>query len=745
MEEMDGSNYNLVTGTLRPSKSRIITGILVTFVALLLVLSITFVVLYIHEKNTGDANVGNSPGARKVVNVPTTSGKTFRHSKIDKVCYNKSCIVAAGEISKKLDPTVNPCDDFYQYSCGGFVKNNFIPDEFSSLSSFTIVNERVQDKIANFLNNGYSKKISGTAIGKMFDYYHSCMNVKYIENSDQFLIHKLLNTYVTNLINELPSLEITLGRVLGNFGQGVLVTCGVTPVPEDTSRNKLAVGGGVVGMIQKLSMTDEDQPEENVLEEGYKQYMNKTFQLLGYSSFVDVLQIEKKFLSIRYHGDKKNNYPREMTVAKLKKYTEHKFDWLVYLNEVMKVAGKSINEDTEVLVYSPAKLKLIIDFMTKYQARTIANEIAWVIVNSMMTALPKGFRDARNDYVSLVTGVESPLTRRRTCVEETNLYFEYPIAKLYGEKYVSEEARKRAFNLFHEIRMQFIEGLNELQWMDYTSRAKARLKLEKMKESVGYPLFVKDTAKLNKMYKTYLVDGNDFFNNKLRVLKARFVEYLKTMDSPPDDKRFPSPPTAVNAYYYPLKNKMYILAGILEKPFYEPDHLKALNYGSIGMVVGHEMTHGFDFKGRLYDEKGNLKPWMTTKAKHNFLTKAICLLKEYNNTYVYGRKLNGLLTLSENIADNGGLKYAYRAYMKWRKTNGEEAKLPGLNFNNEQLFFIAFAQTWCTKYRNKVIDYNLKHDPHSLDPARVRVPLSNFPQFSKAFNCKAPKHTCVLW
>ncbi|XP_046850631.1 membrane metallo-endopeptidase-like 1 [Xenia sp. Carnegie-2017] len=580
----------------------------------------------------------------------------------------------------------------------------------------------------------------------MFNYYTSCMNVKYIENSGKVLIRNLLKTYISTPLNANWTLEKILGRVLRDFGVGVLVSSDVTPLPYNTSVNKITVGGGIVGTIKKSSMTDEDQPRELVLQEAYRRYMNTTFKLLGiHSSVSDVLQIERIFLTLKYYLNKTGNFTKEMTVAELNEQSHGKFNWTIYFNEVLSAVGKSVVNDTQVLVYSPAKLQLIVRFMAQHSKETITREITWVLVNNMIAALPEDFRNARNKYVSVVSGVETPPARRRLCVDETNKYFEYPIAKLYAERYLSQNARQRVFDLFYEVRKQFSEGLKELEWMDDKTRAGARLKLMKMKESVGYPLFVQDTAKLNKMYENYLVNNTNFFDNKLKVLKARVIDRLKALDNQPDDQRFPAPPVAVNAFYYPLKNKIYVLAGILNKPFYGPEQLKALNYGSIGMIVGHEITHGFDAFGSNYDEKGNLRQWMTEKAKNNFDARSQCLVNVYNSTYVYGRKLDGKMTLSENIADNGGLKYAYRAYMKWRETNGEEAKLPGLDFTNEQLFFIAFGQTWCSKYRSEVIDYNLKYDSHSLNPARVRVPLSNFPQFSKAFNCKAPKHDCVLW
>lgn len=183
----------------------------------------------------------------------------------------------------------------------------------------------------------------------------------------------------------------------------------------------------------------------------------------------------------------------------------------------------------------------------------------------------------------------------------------------------------------------------------------------------------------------------------------------------------------------------------MKGPFYRYNQLQALNYGSLGMVIGHEIAHGFDTSGIYFDKDGNFKQWMGT-SKREFTKKTKCFINIYNNARVYGKKLNGTKTLDESIADNVGIKYSYRAYKELLATNGQESKLPGLDYTNEQLFFISFAQTWCTKYLNiEVIDYSIANDVHSLNPARAEITLSNFPEFYEAFNCKKPEKYCTLW
>ncbi|CAB3997560.1 neprilysin-2 isoform X1 [Paramuricea clavata] len=266
-----------------------------------------------------------------------------------------------------------------------------------------------------------------------------------------------------------------------------------------------------------------------------------------------------------------------------------------------------------------------------------------------------------------------------------------------------------------------------------------------MKEWIGFPSFIKNPVKLNKFYENVQVNQYTVLQNTLSIFKDQVLKKINKLGKPPDNSRFLLPPLTVNALYNPLTNAMAILAGILQPPFYKDDRLKALNYGSLGMIVGHEMTHGFDNIGSQFDENGNARQWWTKKSRENFVKRATCLVEEYNKVKIFGYKVDGKKTLSENIADNGGLKYAFKAYQKWRDIHGNEEKLPALPFNNDQLFFIGFAQLWCAKYTKEGARNLMDVSTHCLDPVRVRVPLSNFPEFSKAFECPLPNNTCTLW
>ncbi|CAB4020758.1 endothelin-converting enzyme-like 1, partial [Paramuricea clavata] len=296
----------------------------------------------------------------------------------------------------------------------------------------------------------------------------------------------------------------------------------------------------------------------------------------------------------------------------------------------------------------------------------------WNAIRELISTLPVAFRDAYDKYKKDY-GVEHPIDRWETCCTLTNRAFEYATTLLYVNEYVSEEAMETVGELFTEIKNQFINGLKEQDWMDDATRAQAHLKLDKMRKNIGYPPFIKDPGKLNKFYENVDVSKSQLLQNQLSFIRDNAMKKLDTLGRLPDDKKYVIPmssiyiwntnvrsknhhivnsnivktqmeatlwflesPLEVNAYYYPPVNGMTVLAGILQPPFYRGDTLKALTYGSLGTIVGHEITHGFDKQGSQFDENGNIRSWWTKRSHNNFVKRSKCLIKQYNKVKVYG-------------------------------------------------------------------------------------------------------------
>ncbi|CAB3988922.1 endothelin-converting enzyme 2 isoform X2 [Paramuricea clavata] len=331
--------------------------------------------------------------------------------------------------------------------------------------------------------------------------------------------------------------------------------------------------------------------------------------------------------------------------------------------------------DQKLMIVYPDAIKNIVLWLKDKPKSLLANEIIWNVFRGLINALPEAFREAQEKYIQSDFGIKITASRWETCTGLTDSYFAYATALLYVNENLSEDARiKAAAEMFTEIKNQFIDGLEEQTWMDNATRAQARLKLKKMKKLIGFPTFIKNPVKLNKFYKNVQVNQYRVLQNTLSVWKDQVLKEMNKLGKPPNNSRFLMPPLTVNAFYVPSANAMTILAGILQPPFYKDDRLKALNYGSLGMVVGHEITHGFDDSGIEFDENGNLRQWWTKKSKENFVKRSTCLVEEYNKVKIFDYKVDGNKTLSENIADNGGLKYAFRLKAEGRGRLKAEAQ-----------------------------------------------------------------------
>lgn len=276
------------------------------------------------------------------------------------------------------------------------------------------------------------------------------------------------------------------------------------------------------------------------------------------------------------------------------------------------------------------------------------------------------------------------------------------------------------------------------------------LQAENLIENVGYPDYIVDVNYMAKMYKEIKIHPKTFFDNDILTTKILNLQKLSRAGTMVDKSEWPFPPTMLNAFYSYNENKMVFPAAILQPPFYNVLYPRAINYGAIGGVMGHEITHGFDDTGKLYDSKGNRRKWWSNYTLANFQSNARCLEDQYGNFTFYGIKVNGKRTLSENIADNGGVKVALEAYRKWVREHWEEPRLAGMMLTNEQVFFISFARNWCSHYSERAASVTTKYGVHSPMPWRVNGTLRNFPEFSKAFNCPLgspmnPVKKCRVW
>ncbi|CAB3978301.1 endothelin-converting enzyme 1-like [Paramuricea clavata] len=524
----------------------------------------------------------------------------------------------------------------------------------------------------------------------------------------------------------------------------------------------------------------------------YEDYMAKVAVLLGANPKIaklhmkQVMEFETNLAHITASAeDKADGIYRRMKIKELI-HRVPQFPWLQHLKYIF--PGAHISKTDVVLATSPKYLRQVTKLIKHTQKRTLSNYLVWQMIRNkerdltstdslVKTAylqstdpllsnyvtwqmirekvglLSKPFRKARSDFNNNITGVKDSEDRWRTCTSITNDNMGVPIGSLYIRKYFDDSRVNTTAAMINKILDVFKHRVTYHDWIDN----KTTKGILDKKYKVGYAAYVKNRQSLRKRFKLYNfsleVDPKRFFWNNVNVDKwvrrRLFAKLRKTVDS----EKWPMFPQTINAMYQFYENEIVIPAGILRPPFYYTGSVpRSLTYGAIGSIIGHELTHGFDNTGRRFDKNGNIiGEWWHSSALKEFDRRAHCIEEQYSRYKIQNKyPVNGKITLGENIADNGGTKLSYYAYKNWLKENGEEKSLPDLPFNNEQLFFIGYAQEYCGVSHPKTEYISILSEVHAPPRFRVIGTLSNSIPFSKAFNCKPgssmnPIKKCEVW
>lgn len=418
------------------------------------------------------------------------------------------------------------------------------------------------------------------------------------------------------------------------------------------------------------------------------------------------------------------------------------------------ISKHHITEDESIVIYSPEYFDDLSNLIGQYVQSergkvTLANYMAWSVIQSLIATLPKNFRDASKVLRKALIGSEGIEVSWRYCVTDTNQVMGFALGSLFVRRVFQGKSKERAEEMIYSIRNAFKDNLPDLSWMDDRTRQLAREKADHINQMIGFPDFILNPEKLNGKYEGLELDENNYFENNIKVNVLSLRENMEKINKPANKTEWEMTPPMVNAYYTPTKNQIVFPAGILQTPFYDLSYPNSLNYGAMGVVMGHELTHAFDDQGREYDKDGNLYQWWFNETLKNFEERVKCFVDQYSSYKVEDSHLNGKQTLGENIADNGGLKAAFRAYEKWAEVN-PEPRLPGLNLTSKQLFFVGFAQVWCSISTPEALKLQVLNDPHAPAQFRVIGTLSNSHEFAREFNCPVgsnmnPEKKCVVW
>lgn len=627
-----------------------------------------------------------------------------------------------------LDLTVNPGDDFNQYANGGWMRNNPIPADKSRYGSFDELSDKNEVQVKNLLDkiaaNSYEQ---GTVEQKIADFLKTGMDTLKIEEQG---IKELTSEF--EKIASITKKEEVEKQIL-HFQKNGIKTAFAIYSSADAKNSQIEV----THLHQSgLGMPDRDYYLSNEdrfvkIREKYTQYIEKMFSLLGddeakaKTNAEEVLHLETQFaiasmdrLSMR---DPHKTY-NKLTLSNLIELSPN-FDWKNYFTEL------KLNDPGTIIISHPDFIATFDKILNTENIEKWKTYFRWHLINSTASYLSKEFVNASFDFYGKTmqgTPVNRPRWKRVNAV--ANNYLSEAIGQVYVKEYFPPEAKERMLKLVDNLKLALGERIAGLAWMEDETKKNAQEKLDAITVKIGYPNKWKDYEKLE-------IKNDAYVLNVLRSRVFYFEDMLAKINQAVDKTEWHMPPQMVNAYYNPSQNEIVFPAGILQPPFFYLNADDAVNYGAIGVVIGHEMTHGFDDKGRLYDKVGNLNTWWTEKDNEQFIEKANVLVEQFDNFIVIDSiKANGKYTLGENIADLGGINISYTAFKKTEEWKHQDKKIDG--FTPDQRFFLAYAHIWGQNIRDKEILRRTQEDVHSLGKYRVIGPLRNVSEFHNAFDIK---------
>ncbi len=643
----------------------------------------------------------------------------------------------------RMDDSINACDDFYQYANGTWIKNTKIPAEYPSWGSFTIVYENNQKVLKQVVENAskQSNAVKGSDAQLVGDYYASCMNEAAIEKAGTTPIQPVLAE-----VGKIKSSKDLLREIAAfhNRGFGGFFRFGIGADDKNSNVNLANAMQGGVGLPNRDYWFKDDAKSVETRQK-YLDFVTNMFKLAGDSpekaaaEAGAVTTIQKRFASAAKAPvelrDSEANYNKK-SLAELAKLTPN-FSWTDYL------AARGISSVKEINVGQPKYFAEMSRMLTEVPLDEWKTYLRWVTISNSSAHLPKAFRDeAFNFSAKYLFGVQEQPARWKTCTAEVDAAIGESLGQEFVKTSFSPAAKTRMNELIDNLFAAYKERIQKLDWMSDATKQKALEKLAAYTRKIGYPDKLKGYKGLN-------VSRDSYFQNSLQANQFEIKRNLRKASEPVDKTEWGMTPPTVNAYNNSQFNEIVFPAGILQPPFFDPTAVDALNYGGIGAVIGHEITHGFDDEGSKYDAEGNLKSWWTDADRKTFDERTACVVNQFGKYKVGGDVfMNGKLTLGENTADLGGLTMAFAAFEKSMQGKPKPEGVGG--FTPEQLFFLGWAQAWAEVSTTQGEAYQAQNDPHAVARFRVNGPLSNMPEFAQAFKCKRKDNMlrtdiCNIW
>ncbi len=659
----------------------------------------------------------------------------------------------AHDVLSSMDQQADPCQDFYQYACGGWLASEELPgDQTRWARSFSVIQERNRGIVRDLLEEAAAtvrdakaeaatsaQDLEQLLIGK---FYASCMDTEAVEAAGSKPLAGLLAEIET--VKDSKSLMRVTG-LLHRHEVGAVFAGAALPDFKRPEMNIAFFFQGGLGMPDRDYYVSDDEAKKELLT-AYEAYVAQMLQLLGdpapeaQAKARQIVAFETRLAESSRPRDEMRVIEKlynKLDRSGLQKLTPG-LPWDAYF------AAIGHPEMREISVATPEFFSAFDSLVADTEPSLLRDYLRWHLVNDTADLLSSDFVDARFDFFGRkVQGQREMEPRWKRCVNATQGALGEAIGQLYVAENFAGNSKQVALEMIHDIETAFESNLPQLSWMDDITRQRAVEKAKAVGNKIGYPDVWRDYSQMQ-------LKAGDFFHNSLAAMAFEFDRNANKVGEKVDPHEWGMTPQMVNAYYNPLQNEIAFPAGILQPPFFHRDFPAAMSYGAIGAVMGHELSHGFDDQGRKFAPDGQLRLWWEETASQRFEEQAACVEELYSSYEVEpGVRVNGKLTLGENIADIGGVKQAFKAYQIWKgRHEPATAAVPGLT--DEQLFFVSFGQVWCSLSTPEQERLQVTTDSHS--PARFRVlgPITNNAAFAEAFQCAEgtpmhPKTTCEVW
>ena len=638
-----------------------------------------------------------------------------------------------------LDRTVDPCVDLFTFSCGKWIQSNPIPPDQSSWGIYNKLQDDNLKQLRELLEaTSAPNRARSSNAQKIGDYYASCMD----ETAIDALGIKPLQPELLR-IEQLQAKKDLATVVASMIGEGTPFRIDSEQDFKDSSIVTAAVDQRGLGLPDRDYYLKQDQKSKD-LRAAYVAHVQKMFELLGDKPELAATEAQSamKIETALARGsmtrvdrrDPKKIY-HFMSVAELEKLTPA-FGWKEYFRQI------GLSGITSLNVAVPEFFKTLNSQIEQQDLATWKSYLRWHAIHANATSLSSAVVNENfNFFGKTLQGKEQLPPRWKRCTNDVDDDLGEALGQVYVKKYFSPEAKQQVLEIVQGIQKAMDADIHSLPWMSEETKRRALEKLQSMANKIGYPDKWRD-------YRQLEIKRGDHMGNSLRARRFEFDRDLAKIGKPVDRQEWQMTPPTVNAYYDPQKNDINFPAGILQPPMFDPKSDAAPNYGNAGSTIGHELTHGFDDEGRQFDAQGNLKDWWTTIDGKEFDRRASCISDQYSQyTVIDDIKINGKLTLGEDVADLGGTLLAYLA---WKEATKDQKRESIDGFTPDQRFFIAYGQQWCSSNKDETKRLRAAIDPHSPDQYRANGVVSNMPEFREAFHCKpgqpmVRENACRVW